>query len=202
MATIDSDNGCRITNDARALRPPCQPVTELDQHCGTAMSQQPVRTCQVLLQRLSDLKTAYTGSTDGLPQYEAVMSSYDDLRALPRPMPRATVKKIVQEQQVRFINLFVIAPAADSLCLAYLPRVEATLPRSSRPCPYLLHAQHMIACCTCQYSPRMFHQAVLHLHRLSQAASPGTRSSGVQLESCLIPDSHQRHFDYELVEML
>lgn len=28
------------------------------------------------------------------------MSAYDNLQAMPRPMPRATVKKIVQEQQV------------------------------------------------------------------------------------------------------
>jgi len=69
------------------------------------MSHQPVRTWQVLLQRLSDLKAAYTGSTDGLPQqYEAVKGAYDHLRAIPQPIPRASVKKIVQEQQVGFIN--------------------------------------------------------------------------------------------------
>jgi len=68
------------------------------------MLQQPVRTWQILLQHLSDLKATYKGSTDGLPQYEAVMGAYDNLRAMPRPMPRATLKKIVQEQQVGFIN--------------------------------------------------------------------------------------------------
>jgi len=70
----------------------------------TAMSQQPVRTWQILLQRLSDLKTTFKGSATGLPQYEAVKSAYYQLRVLPRPMPRATLKKIVQEQQVGFIN--------------------------------------------------------------------------------------------------
>jgi len=83
------------------------------------MSQQPVRTWQILLQHLSNLKVTYTGSANGLPQYEAVKAAYHQLRALPRPMPRATLKKIVQEQQVGFIT-GVVTPAADSLSMASL----------------------------------------------------------------------------------
>jgi len=56
------------------------------------------------LERLSDLKSSFKGSSNGLPEYEAVKGAYYQLRALPRPMPRATLKKIVQEQQVSFSN--------------------------------------------------------------------------------------------------
>jgi len=72
------------------------------------MSHQPVRAWQALLQRLSDLKSAYTvlgkGSTDDLPQYDAVQDAFNHLRDIPRPVPRATLKKIVQEQQVSVMN--------------------------------------------------------------------------------------------------
>jgi len=66
------------------------------------MSNQPVRAWQALLQHLSDLKASYNGTADSLQDCQPINEAFRSVGMLPAPMPRAVLKKLVWEQQVRF----------------------------------------------------------------------------------------------------
>jgi len=64
------------------------------------MSNQPIRAWQDLLQHLSELTDDCSGPEEWLQHCEHPVAAFERVEGLPTPMPRAVLKKFVQEAQV------------------------------------------------------------------------------------------------------
>jgi len=86
------------------------------------MSHQHIRAWQALLQRLSQLKDDRSGPAQWLQHCELAVAALKHVEGLQVPVPRAVLKKFVQEAQVgRFSVVFAALSRSSHHCFYQTP---------------------------------------------------------------------------------